>query len=296
MRWHVVLCWWLTACGGTELADESLEPPHVEIFGAGSISTDAPEFAIAFSPSGDTAYFNRTPADRSSLDLMVSVRSSGEWLPAVPFGPTLGIAAIDPFMTESGDELFFSSDLEGGGVGGSFNLWSVRRESDEWSEPRAMPHPVNSDSSDVFNSFASDGPMVFSSRRDGERRIYVTRETADGWSTPQLVNFGSVTDASNPAISPDGQFLVGARRVEARGADLFVSCRTSAGWGEPMFLRDPINSEFGELAPTLAGDWMYFTSERPGVVPSQPDGVRPPGDIYRTPIENVVRLCEPLAF
>ena len=194
-------------------------------------------------------------------------------------------------MLPSGDELHFSSDLAAPGSNGSFGLWFLRRTDDGWSEPAPLPRPVNSDSSDVYTSFTSDGLMVFSSRRDGARRIYSTRRVGQEWTAPTLLRFGDVTEASNPAIGPDGTFMVIAAPVEGRGADLFVTCSTGAGWSEPRALPDPISSAYGELAPAIVDGWLYFTSERPGVVGPQPEGVRPPGDIYRTPLANVIGLC-----
>ena len=59
MRW-----WWtlvvalLASCANSDIAEES-PSPTIELFGEGAISTEAPEFAIAFTPDGDTAFFNR---------------------------------------------------------------------------------------------------------------------------------------------------------------------------------------------------------------------------------------------
>lgn len=36
---------------------------------------------------------------------------------------------------------------------------------------------------------------------------------------------------------------------------------------------------------------LYFTSERPGIVPTQEEGVRPPGDIYQV---NLMAVFEGL--
>ena len=290
--WRLVLAAVAAGCGGGADVSTEVAGPEVELFGAGTISTEAPEFAIALSPDGDTAYFNRTPTDRSRLDLMVSVRVSGAWSGARPFAPTSEMSAIDPFMPVSGAELFFSSNQESPESPGSFGLWYVRRIADGWSEPIALPRPVNSDSSDVFNSISSDGLMVFSSTRDGPRRIYSTRRDGEGWSPPVPIQFGEVTEASNPAISPDGRFMVIAAPVEGRGADLFVSCLEEGGWTQPQALPDPISSRFAELAPALTDEWLYFTSERPGVVGRRPEGVRPPGDIYRTPVRHIAGLCQ----
>ncbi|MCH8247211.1 MAG: PD40 domain-containing protein [Bacteroidetes bacterium] len=48
---------------------------EVEVVGPGIVSTELPEFASAFSPDGDTIYFNRTPSDRSSIGLFYSIRT-----------------------------------------------------------------------------------------------------------------------------------------------------------------------------------------------------------------------------
>jgi hypothetical protein len=265
--------------------------PTLEVFAPGVVSSELPEFATTFSPSGDTVFYNRTSADRSRLDLFYSTRVDGSWSPGRAFEPLEGVRAIDPFLTADGGRLYFSSDLPPDGrPGGSFNLWFLERTPTGWSEPRFVP-TVGSDSSDVFNSLAEDGTMVFSSRRDGVRRIYAVRPEADGWSEPELVRFGDVDEGSNPAISPDGRFVVFSRPTPAGPPDLFVSCRSESGWDEPQRLPEPVSSPFTELAPGFAGPDLYFTSERPGVVPAVPDSVRPPGDIYRTPKAWIAAMC-----
>ena len=43
-----------------------------------------------------------------------------------------------------------------------------------------------------------------------------------------------------------------------------------------------VNSPFADFAPAFSPDgrYLFFTSERPGIVPAQASG-RPPGDIYQ---------------
>lgn len=197
-------------------------------------------------------------------------------------------------MSSDGTRLYFSSDRpRNGSVGTSFNLWYLERTEAGWSEPRFVGGSVNSDAgADIFNSLASDGMMVFSSTRDGPRRIYSTRETDGVWADPTPLVFGTVEEGSNPAISPDGTFIVLPFREQDRPPDLHVSCRNGESWGTPIFLPRPINSDFADFAPGVTADHVYFTSERPGVVGAQPDSVRPPGDIYRVPLAPVRAMCE----
>jgi dipeptidyl aminopeptidase/acylaminoacyl peptidase len=282
----------LTGCGSG--AEETPPPedtvPAVEIFAPDAVSTALPEFATAFTADGDTVFFNRTPPDRSALDLYYAIRTDGGWSEGRPFEPTVGIVAIDPFV--DGDRLYFSSDLPFGEPPDTvFGIWFLERTDGGWSAPRALPPPIRSDSSDVFNSLARDGTMAFSSWRDGGRRVYTSRLEAGGWSDPALVDLGAWSSVSNPAISPDGRMLVVALTEAEEAPDLFVSCRSGEGWAPPQRLAEPINSPFTDFAPGFGPDHLYFTSERPGLAPPVDEGTRPPGDIYRTPLEGLAGLC-----
>ncbi|MEQ9401592.1 MAG: hypothetical protein RJQ04_20670 [Longimicrobiales bacterium] len=224
----------LAGCDRREQAvGDSPPTPQVELLGEGAVSTELPEFAAAFSPDGDTVYFNRTPPDRSRLDLMVSVRVDGVWSDAVPFPPTAGMAAIDPCVAEGGRRLYW----------------------------------------------------------DGPRRVYASRLIDGSWQSPVALSFGDVANGGNPLVGPDGSFMVLSLPGASGDPDLFVTCRGDAGWGQPLPLPPPINSGFTEFAPGIWRDRLFFTSERPGLVGAQPDSVRPPGDIYATPLEHVVALC-----
>ena len=268
-------------------SDPPGRPVTVELFAPGVVSTEMPEFATAFTPSGDTVFFNRTPPDRSRLDLYFARRTEDGWSAPRRFAPLEGVTAIDPFVSFDGRHLYFSSDRGGAGtLEGSFNLWRTRLGA---GAPAMEPLPVNTDSSEVYNSFARDGRMVFSSRRDGVRKVYEV--DADGAVREVAVGPGEDGSASNPAIHPDGRILVFSATESEGAPDLYVSCRSASGWGPARRLPDPINSSFTEFAPAFGGEYLYFSSERPGVVGAQEPGVRPPGDIYRTPLAGIEAFC-----
>ena len=64
-------------------------------------------------------------------------------------------------------------------------------------------------------------------------------------------------------------------------------------WTELRALPAPVNSPKLDFAPAIdaSGATLYFTSERPGIVPAVPDSVRPPGDIYRIPLRDAGIDC-----
>jgi hypothetical protein len=262
--------------------------------GAGVISTAAPEFAISISPDGRELWFNRASADRSSMTLMVSRRGAdGNWgTPSIASfsGPSLD---VDPFITPDGRRLYWSSTRPRAGGGTSFSTWYVERTADGWSAPIDPGAPMNSDSADVFVSASRDGDVVFSSERDGTRRFYLTRQEGGRWRTPVALALPEPQGILNPMLSPSGRYLVYAKTVPGRAADLFVACRTATGFDAGRPLSDAVNGRWADFAPSFSSDerTLYFTSERPGVVGPQPDSVRPPGDIYQIPWVDVAPQC-----
>jgi hypothetical protein len=97
-------------------------------------------------------------------------------------------------------------------------------------------------------------------------------------------------------VSPDHRLLVlvsgGAGGIG--GADLWGSCRQGDDWGEPVNLGERVNSRYADFAPSFTADgrWLFFTSERPGVVGPRPEGERPPGDLYYVRVDALPLRCE----
>jgi len=222
-------------------------------------------------------------------------RADGGWTTPVvtPFSGTH--RDVDPFVTPDGRRLYFSSDRPRG-LGGpaTFATWYVERRGGTWGPPVDPGAPLNSGAGDVFVSAARDGLLLFSSSRSGASRVFSARETAGRWETPQPVTFGSVTDAGNPAIAPSGRFAVFVRAPAGGAADLFVSCRSAATWEEPRAIAGAVNSPFADFAPSIdaAERFLYFTSERPGVVGPVAAGTRPPGDLYRIGLDAAGVGCQ----
>jgi hypothetical protein len=78
---------------------------------------------------------------------------------------------------------------------------------------------------------------------------------------PLLIN--TYGDESNPAMSPDGRYLIfqGYRNADAFGGqDLYASEQTDYGWSDPWLLPKPINSEQNDSYPSFSPDGRFFSS------------------------------------
>ena len=121
--------------GGAEQQDSA--PVAASIYGEGSISSELPEFATSFSSDGKTIYFNRASADRSSLQILTSTLTNGQWSEpiALPFSDGKYFD-VDPFVSSDGERLYFSSNrpVEGDSTK-DFDTWYVERVDNGWSEP-----------------------------------------------------------------------------------------------------------------------------------------------------------------
>lgn len=261
------------------------------------ISTEAPEFGTSFSPDGQTVYFNRASADRSVLRIFESHLVDGSWSPPQPLPFSDGTwRDLDPFLASDGRRLFFTSDRPVEGTEPKdFDLWSAERAEDgTWGEPVNLGAPVNTSSNEIFCTRARDGTLYFNVfGEDGTGTVVRSRWRNGAYAAPEPLTIEGSEDLAlgNPLIAPDESFLVlTAQDPEGHGdSDLFLSRPQPDGtWSRPESLGAGINSPFSDFAPALRPDGrsLFFTSERPGVVPEGAVEGRPPGDLYEVAWEE----------
>ena len=292
---------WLlgAACGGgsrgtvAEPAAPAPRPPYASaapivqprLFAPGAVSTADPEFSISFAADGATAYFNRANADRSKLTIVASSFANGGWQPAVALPFSIGESReVDPFV--AGDRLYFSSNRPRPGSSDTdFDTWYVERAGAAWSAPVHVDGAPSGPGNQLFVSIARDGTLYFQGDTPGGSRIYRAPRAADGgYPSAALLDETATAAETNPAISPDGTLLVFASDREGGigGADLYLRRYRGGTWSSPVNLGAAINSPLADFAPAFSpdGNYLFFTSERPGVAPAPASG-RPPGDIYQ---------------
>ena len=128
-------------------------------------------------------------------------------------------------------------------------------------------------------TFAPQGDLVYFDENafDGST-IMVSRQVAGHWQAPEVAPFSGVWRDLDPAMSPDGRFLVfcsnrpaapGGAALDSvgwngklnagKGAHLWRVDRAGAGWGEPMALPATVNDGTRLYSPSVAADGsVYF--------------------------------------
>lgn len=303
MKYHILLLCWFSFFACQSPQDNSSTPVTAHMVGAGIISNEMPEFATTVNQDETEMFFNRTNADRSRMQIMRSVKENGQWTAAQALHFSTGdYLDVDPFLTADGQQLYFSSDRpvgNGSDKEEELDTWYVERLDQGWSDPINAGSPLNSDSTEIFVSMSKHGHAYFVSERSDIRIIMRSKLGENGYEEAEPIELklrGEVIYASNPAISSDESFLIVASRdPEGNGRpDLFVSWNDAGTWSEIINLGEAVNTPYAEFAPGLSKDdqTLYFSSERPGILPAQEEGVRPPGDIYQVDIQAVLESLQ----
>lgn len=256
-----------------------VEPKRVE-----GISTDKfTEFAPTISADGNIMIIesnrNSTKIEERWELFESTKKSDGSWSELVPLtainekcnflaGPSLGY---------DGNRIFFTAFIEG--VTTSEDIfYSDRLSNAQWSEPKSIGAPINTDDYEGFPSISADGNSLYFIRiryDDGIVRvdkrskencfeIYVSQKLSNGaWGEPKKlpdqINTGCVRD---PRIMADNHTLIfSAVTPNGKGKyDLFQTRKNSdTTWTEPKPL-DFINSPENDQSPTIsaAGEVIFF--------------------------------------
>jgi hypothetical protein len=275
--WLVFMAGLCSMTGSLFATDAAANDP--QIFAPGVISGPAGEACPAFTPDGNTVYF-----DVGSM-ILVSHRVHGAWSkPEIaPFsGQWLD---HDPTMSTDGSYLVFVSnrpvtsggDALGVTVHGKFyparggHLWRVDRKGNGWGQPVHLPDAVNSSDRTYAPSIASDGSLYFiHPDAGGVFHIYSSTFAHGAYQPAVQVPVGDPTASTHdPAIAPDQSFMV-FNSTDAKGSgmgDFYIAFRDGDHWSKPVDLGETINGKPGKWSQWgahLSPDHrtLYYTSDR----------------------------------
>ncbi|HEX2976135.1 MAG TPA: hypothetical protein VHO68_09365 [Bacteroidales bacterium] len=128
-----------------------------------NIKTRYWESQAYISDDGRTMVFaSDRPGGFGGLDLYVSVKTSGDWGPAVNMGPEINTPFNEdrPFLIDEGLILFFSS--QGHESIGGYDIFRSKLQSNQlWSKPENIGYPVNTPDDNFFFNPAGNGNIIY---------------------------------------------------------------------------------------------------------------------------------------
>jgi Periplasmic component of the Tol biopolymer transport system len=144
----------------------------------------------------------------------------------------------------------------------------------------APPWGMKGDADPVFTPDRQT--VVFARGSESTGRLYVAHRHDDIWSTPERAPFSGAWTDFEPAMAPDGSYLVfisnrpttpsgkpldgywGGKSRPGRGGNLWRVSFKDGVWGTPVRLPDIVNASTATYSPAVAADGsVYFTHPDP---------------------------------
>jgi outer membrane protein OmpA-like peptidoglycan-associated protein len=243
-------------------------------------STKNTEFSPTISADGRMMIFESDVDKKKGWELFESrLDSAGKW--SEPYAIKNINEKCDflagPSLSYDGNTLFFTAFIEGTTKSEDI-YYSTRLDDKNWSEPKSIGAPINTDESyEGFPSISADENSLYFIRLNEENafdkkskeacfKIYVSQRQPDGkWGTPEALPAPINLDCErDPKIMADNHTLVfSSIRPGGKGKyDLYQTRKQPDGsWADPIAL-DFINAEDNDQSPCISasGDVMFFYS------------------------------------
>lgn len=181
-----------------------------------------------------------------------------------------------PVMSIAQNKLYFTSRRPGS-TGGKKDIdgyefediYSVDVNNGNFSKPKNIGPPINTESHEATCSISADGKTMFiyKSTNKDPGDIYVSHLVNDKWSEPARMGkpVNSRASETHAAVSPDGQHLyfTSDRNGGYGGMDIYQAVLSASGkWIDITNMGPEINTSGDEEGPFLSpdGNTMYFSS------------------------------------
>lgn len=240
-------------------------------------SLDEDEMCAAFTADGKEFYYNAY--HEGSWAIFMTKVVGGQWTRPAPMPFTSGYTDRDFTMSPDGNKILFGSNRpqrSGSSLSESLDIYVTERlPYDQWSEPKNMCHPINTNRSENYPSVARNGNLYFFTHRDdglGGCDIYLSRCVDGRYQPPENLGASINSDKHDwdAVIAPDEDYIIFSSqdRPDSIGRqDLYISYKKEDGdWTEAKNMGPAVNSPHDEICPSLSldGKHLFFTSRRRG--------------------------------
>lgn len=238
---------------------------------------------FCISQDGKEAFFTIQSPFQEISQIVYTIMKNNEWTEPelLPFSDSY--MYLEPFLSMDGKRLFFVSDRpldSSNDVKKDFDIWYVERNSqgEEWSKPKNIGKPVNSDLDEFYPSISANNNLYFTMESPnglGKDDIYFCRWENGKYSSPVLLdeNINSPGYEFNAFISQKEDYIIFTKYNEKDGygsGDLYISKKDANGkWEKATNIGTPINTKYMEYCPFYDenGQTLYFTSRRNDLTP-----------------------------
>lgn len=236
---------------------------------------------FCISTDGNEAFITIQSPNGGISQLATIKKENNEWLEPklLPFCDSF--MYLEPFLSMNGNRLFFVSDRpldDSIDKKKDFDIWYVDRSSknDEWSEPKNIGKPINSDLDEFYPSVSDNNNLYFTMDSPdglGKDDIYFCKWEAGKYLAPVLLNenINSKGYEFNAFISKKENFILFTKYNEKDGqgsGDLYISKKDESGeWKKAKNIGIPINTKYMEYCPFYdeENQILYFTSKRKNI-------------------------------
>ena len=258
----------LTSCGKAEVSYLGQEPPGTlpELFAQSIVNTDSIELNAVFNNSNTEFFFTRII--EKSFVIHHSELVDGQWTAPQPIQmfPDQEVisTAVDMTVTQDGKTMYFLGRYPGDA---SADIFVSKKVGGKWQQATRVPEPISTvEYSEIYPVVVGDGSLYFVSDRPegiGKRDIYRAQYLGDGnFDTP--VSLGPVVNSEmgsgDTYVASDESYMIYGTNRPERG--MYVAFNENNQWQEPIYLGEPINSEWTDFCPYMTPDNKYFFFSR----------------------------------
>lgn len=238
---------------------------------------------FSMSANGNEAFFTIQSPFQEISQIAYIKKENNEWSEPELMSFSDSFMYLEPFLSVDGKRLLFVSDRpinDSIKVKKDFDIWYVERKNQdaEWSEPKNIGKPVNSDLDEFYPSVSENNNLYFTMESPnglGKDDIYFCKWDNGKYSSPVLLS-PSINSAGyefNAFISKREDFILYTKYNEKDGygsGDLYISKKDVHGmWGNAKNIGIPINTKYMEYCPFYdeKNEMLYFTSKRNDITP-----------------------------
>jgi len=200
-------------------------------------------------------------------------RIDGKWSAPEPIQlfPDRSIVstAVDMSITRDGKTMYFLGEYPIPGLEKSTeDIYKSQKTDGKWQLATRVPYPISTDEyTESYPVVVADGSLYFESDRPGgmgKQDIYRAQYLGNG-KFDDPVNIGSVVNtregSGDTFVAPDESYLI-VNRWGTEQPGLYLSFRKDDAWQTPIYLDEPINSEWTDFCPFVTWDNKYFFFSR----------------------------------